>query len=81
MVTNRGSVILEAAEIRVGKHDSLTPAKLFKLADEGWTIIDAWKLKDGGVNYLVTRNSSTHKPEIEHLGTPRCPMYCNCEIT
>jgi len=38
----------------------LSPAKLHELADEGWTIIDAWKLREdeygkGAVNFILQR--------------------------
>lgn len=80
MVTRKPNVSIEAAELVVSRTDALTPAKLYKLADDGWSICDAWKLQDGSFNLLLTRQPKTLTTFDVHLGTARCPRYCNCVV-
>lgn len=72
-------VNVEAAELVVTHNESITPGKLYRLADQGWTIVDAFKTKDGGFNLLMTRKAKVENFDV-HLGTAKCPQYCNCVV-
>lgn len=79
LVENKTKVFVEAAELHVASDNVVNPEKLAMLAEEGWAIYSAWKLKGGGFNLLLTRKRRDNEQvRVIHEGTSRCPNYCNC---
>jgi hypothetical protein len=76
-------VLIEAGEITIAGNDALTPSRLHKLADEGWSITHAES--DGDTCKLfVVRWPRSAKPTVGlvvHTGGSRCPRYCSCHLS
>lgn len=68
-------VTLEAGEVIVRINDAVTPSRLHKLADDGWSITGA-SAADGFFKLNLVRYPRARL----HKGGPRCPAYCNCLI-
>lgn len=81
------TMAVQAGELKVPRNELLTPARLRMLALQGWSVVSARPLKQGGFSMLLQRELEDESEEdyepipkiIDiHVGSPRCPGYCNC---